>query len=79
MLTEEDLTILRALHDVAEQSALELSQRINLGVPVLVARLQALASRGYTASSGPTQGASGDAGVGYIRTYKGTAAVAPQP
>jgi DNA-binding Lrp family transcriptional regulator len=79
MPTEEDLAILRALHDAAARSALELRASTNLSVPVLVARLKALSSQGYVTSAGPTTGASEDAQIGYVLTFKGNEAIGRTP
>ena len=79
MPTEEDLAILRALHDAAERSALELRESTNLSVPVLVARLKALAGLGYITTAGPTMGASEETQIGYVLTVKGKEAIGRTP
>ena len=79
MPTEEDLAILRALHDAAERSALEVSEHTNRSVPVVVARLNALARLGYVTTAGSTMGATADAQPGYVLTVKGQEAIGRTP
>jgi hypothetical protein len=77
--TEEDLAIPRALHDAAARSASEVRTSTNLSVPVLVARLNALARLGYVATADSSTGAAETAETGYVLTVSGNGAIGRTP
>ena len=77
--SEEDLAILRALHDAAARSVSEVSASTNLNAPVLVARLDALVRLGYVATADSSIGAAEDAETGYVLTVKGNEAIGRTP